>query len=145
MPTKNFEQPVISFQEVQDNNGVTYSFPIVGVFLTTPQNQRIRLPLLFDTGASCTVLMASLYPLLGLQSWDQGIRRENNTANGMAVAYEYTVALEVLGKSITCPLQLMNVTFPPLYVGLLGRHNIFNQFGFGFWESSHELLVTNNP
>jgi hypothetical protein len=33
----------------------------------------------------------------------------------------------------------------PLFHGLLGRETVFNEFGFGFWESTHELFVTTSP
>lgn len=39
----------------------------------------------------------------------------------------------------------MRLSPHPLYNGLLGRDTVFERFGFGFWESSHELYVTARP
>lgn len=144
MPAKNFEQPVIQFQTINQSGNILF-YPIVEVSLIPSQGQPVRLPLLFDTGADYTTLMKDFYPLLGLHSWNQGRAVGTNTAGGHVTAYEYTATLDVLGKNITCPIHLMDVRFPPLFVGLLGRNTVFNQFGFGFWESTRELYVTNNP
>jgi hypothetical protein len=54
--------------------------------------------------------------------------------------------LQIFGKTIVCPIHLSAslVTLPP-FVGLLGRDTVFEEFGFGFWEGTHELYVTGNP
>jgi len=83
--------------------------------------------------------------LLGLRAWDEGQPIQSDTASGLATGYLYTATLEVFGKIITCPIQLIQKKFGPLYLGLLGRQTVFNAFGFGFWESTQELFVTNNP
>lgn len=146
MPVKNFEQVVRFYEARQDPSGPSIWLPLVDVTLVTPANSRVSLPLLFDTGASVTTLRADLYPILGLQSWDQGIRVETDTAGGRKVAYRYTYTLEVFGKIIDCPIQLASeLPFNPLFVGLLGRDTVFNEFGFGFWESTHELYLTPSP
>jgi hypothetical protein len=146
MPVKNFEQVVRFYEARQDPTGPSIWLPLVDVTLVTPANSRVSLPLLFDTGASVTTLRADLYPILGLQSWDQGIRVETDTAGGRTVAYRYTYTLEIFGKIIDCPIQLASqLPFHPLFVGLLGRDTVFNEFGFGFWESTHELYLTPSP
>jgi hypothetical protein len=145
MHTKNFEN-VIRFFEVQPPNGPSIWLPLVDVTLITQASSRISLPLLFDTGASVTTLRADLYPILGLQAWDQGLRLETSTAGGLKTIYQYTCTLEVFGKVINCPIQLCDgLQNNPLYVGLLGRDTVFNEFGFGFWEGTHELYFTGNP
>jgi hypothetical protein len=146
MPTKDFEQ-LIRFYEVHPApNTPSVWLPLVDVTLMTPTNSRISLPLLFDTGASMTTLRADLYPILGLQSWDQGFRAETDTAGGRRNVYQYNCTLEVFGKIINCPIQLSDgLQFHPLFVGLLGRDTVFNEFGFGFWERTHELYVTVTP
>jgi hypothetical protein len=146
MPTKNFEQ-IIRFYEVRpDPNKPSIWLPLVDVTLITHTNSRINLPLLFDTGASVTTLRADLYSILGLQSWDQGVRSDTATGGGVRTVYQYTCTLEVLGKVIACPVQLSDgLPYNPLFVGLLGRDTVFNEFGFGFWESTHELYITGNP
>ena len=145
MPSKNFERSV-KFYEGKTKNGTSVWLPLVDVSLITPSNSRISLPLLFDTGASVTTLRADLYPLLGLGSWNEGLRVQTNTGGGQVDAYQSTATIEVFGKSIQCPIQLLQ-TLPlhPLFCGLLGRDTVFNEFGFGFWESTHELFVTEIP
>ncbi|MGA2466204.1 MAG: retropepsin-like aspartic protease [Thermodesulfobacteriota bacterium] len=146
MPNKNFEQ-VVRFYELQSvPAGPSIWLPLVDVTLITQAGSRINLPLLFDTGASVTTLRAEFYSILGLQSWDQGQKVQTSTAGGVKDVYQYVTTLEVFGKTITCPIQL-NDQLPsnPLFMGLLGRDTVFNEFGFGFWENTHELYVTENP
>jgi len=145
MVSKDFEQK-IQFYEARDNNGNPVWFPIVETILLSPSGGRITLPLLFDTGASVTTFRADLYPLLGLSSWDQGTPVDTDTGGGRTTAYEYRADLEVFGKIFNCPVHLLSALPPhPLFCGLLGRDTIFNEFGFGFWESTHELYVTATP
>jgi predicted aspartyl protease len=146
MPTKDFEQ-MIQFYEVQPApNEPSIWLPLVYVTLITQANSRINLPLLFDTGADFTTLRADLYSLLGLQSWDQGQSVQTGTGGGVTTVYQYTATIEVFGKIITCPIHLNDqLPFNALFVGLLGRNTVFNEFGFGFWERTHELYVTGNP
>lgn len=146
MLSKEFDQ-VVRFYEVQpDPNGPSIWLPLVDVTLIAPTGSRINLPLYFDTGASVTTLRADLYSVLGLQSWDQGQRVPTATGGGMTDAYQYTATLELFGKTIICPIHLnAQLPFNPLFVGLLGRSTVFNEFGFGFWERTHELFVAENP
>ena len=144
MPTKDFER-VLRFIERHDQNGNSIFFPVIAITLTTPQGNQIGLSLLFDTGASVTTLRSDLYPMLGLQSWDQGERVDTDTASGRVNAYKYRATLEIFGKLIDCPIHLIQMPPNPLFHGLLGRDTIFNEFGFGFWESTHELYITTNP
>jgi hypothetical protein len=146
MPNKDFDR-VVRFYEVQQvPPAPSIWLPLVDVTLITQAGSRINLPLLFDTGASVTTLRAEFYSILGLQSWNQGVKVQTSTAGGMRDVYQYTGTLEVFGKTITCPIQL-NDQLPsnPLFMGLLGRDTVFNEFGFGFWENTHELYVTGNP
>ena len=46
---------------------------------------------------------------------------------------------------MTCPVILMDLPAHPFYSGLLGRAQMFDGFGFGFWESTRELYVTLTP
>ncbi|MBA7638085.1 hypothetical protein ES703_45736 [subsurface metagenome] len=144
MPTKDFER-VIRFYEHQIPNGDLIYLPLVGVTLITQTNNRISLSLLFDTGASVTTLRSDLYPFLELQSWNQGHRVDTQTASGVTDAYQYTRTLEIFGKIISCPINLMQMPPNPLFHGLLGRDTVFNEFGFGFWENTRELYVTTSP
>ena len=146
MPTKDFER-IVRFYEVRpDPNGPSIWLPLVDVTLITPTNSRVGLSLIFDTGASVTTLSADLYSILGLQSWDQGVEVKTQTGGGEITAYQYTCTLEIFGKRIVCPIHLNNkIKVNPLFSGLLGRDTIFNEFGFGFWESTQELYVTTSP
>lgn len=145
MQVKNFEHSV-RFYEYKISNGSSIWLPLVDVTLVTPANSRISLSLLFDTDASVTTLRADLYPLLGLQSWDEGQRVRTGTGGGEVDVYQYTATLEIFGKIIRCPIHLLaTLPYNPLFSGLLGRDTVFNEFGFGFWESTHELFATTNP
>ena len=146
MISKNFEQMIRFYEAQPDPNKPSIWLPLIDVTLITQTNSRISLPLLFDTGADVTTLRADLFSLLGLQSWDQGQRVQTSTGGGITTAYSYTATVEVFGKIITCPIHLnAQLPFNPLFVGLLGRNTVFNEFGFGFWERTHELYVTGNP
>jgi len=147
MPTKDFEQ-TIKFYSFSDATGKTISFPLVTVNLIQTGGARITLPFLFDTGASVTSLRWDLYPLIGVSSWDAGALQQSQTAGGEAPvdAYRYDgIVLEVFGKVLSCPINLIKMPHHPLFVGLLGRETVFQEFGFGFWESTKELHVTGTP
>jgi hypothetical protein len=147
MPAKDFERTV-QFHSVTTDTGSVLSFPLVTVTLVQGNGNRVSLPLIFDTGASVTSLRRDLYPLLGLASWNVGQKLQSATAGGDAPVdvYRYEgITLEVFGKLLTCPVQLIQMPANPLYVGLLGREHVFQEFGFGFWESTRELHVTCTP
>lgn len=145
MPDKAFEHTV-RFYQVQTDAGANVWLPLITVTLIQADGNRVSLPLLFDTGASVTTLRHDLYPLLGVPSWDVGEKRLTLTAGGESPvsAYRYQITLEFLGKAVQCPVHLQVLPRNPLYVGLFGRELIFQEFGFGFWESTHELYVTLN-
>jgi hypothetical protein len=142
MHTKNFEHVIPFYLEP----ALQISCPLLEVILVSPDGRRTRLSLLFDTGASVTTLRAELFELLGLQRWDEGQPVESGTGGGQITVYQYTTTIELLGKVITCPVWL-NARFPqnPYFVGVLGRDTVFNEFGFGYWERTRELYVTENP
>ena len=146
MPDKTFEH-TIPFEQVIINSGNTVSLPLIEVHLLRADGSRVRLPLLFDTGASVTTLRRHLYPLLDVPSWDSGLPQDVGTAGGARPvrAYRYQARLEILGRTVQCPVNLQDLPQNPVYVGLFGREAVFQQFGFGFWESSSELYVTLKP
>lgn len=144
MVSKDFEQ-TIRFREIKIGGNSVW-LPLVEVTVLTGGGRGIVLPLYFDTGASVTTLRADQYPLLGLQSWDQGTPVNKDTGGGRVTDYEYRADLEVFGKTLNCRIHLsQTLRTPPLFCGLLGRDTIFENFGFGFWESTHELYLTDNP
>lgn len=146
MPDKSFET-AIQFFSVPTPTGIIVRLPLVTVTLIQPNGTRIDLPLMFDTGASTTTLRHDLYPLLGLTNWDVGQPLQTLTAGSAAPipCYRYQTTLEFLGKAVTCPIHLQVLPAHPLYVGLFGREGIFDRFGFGFWESTHEIYATTSP
>ena len=137
----------VRFREVEINAGEKIWLPLVTVSLIQQDGNRVALPLLFDTGASVTTLRHDLYPLLGVPSWDSGQLVSVNTAGGElpVQAYLYQVRLEFLGKAVDCAVHLQKLPRNPLYMGLFGREQVFEAFGFGFWEKARELYVTLYP
>jgi len=121
--------------------------PLVTAGLVQPNGNRVALPLVFDTGASTTTLRADLFPLLGLNQWDQGQRVDTLTAGGTnpVAVYRYQARIELFGKIVDCPVHLAQLPRNAPYVGLLGREAFFDEFGFGFWESTGELFATAAP
>ena len=85
MVSKTFEH-AIPF--VQTPGSVSY--PIVTVILVQPGGIRIRLPLLFDTGASVTTLRHDFSSVLGLSRWDEGAPVEVTTAGDAAPVTVYS-------------------------------------------------------
>lgn len=144
MPTKNFEQTV-QFIGAQTPHGPRW-WPIVEVTIIPPIGNPVSLSLLFDTGADVTTLRADCYPFLGLSRWDEGQLESSVGLGGIVNVYRYTATLEIWGKTIEdCPINLAPLQPNDLFSGLLGREVVFDQFGFGFWESARELYVTMNP
>ncbi len=145
MPDKPFEH-TIRFYEAQTPNGPAW-LPIITATLVQPGGNRVDLPLMFDTGASVTTLRHDLYSLLGVPSWDSGQPLDSLTAGSDAPVpcYRYQATFEFLGKTVQCPVHLQKMPAHPLWLGLFGREQIFKEFGFGFWESTHELYVSLNP
>lgn len=144
MPDKAFERTV-RFYEAATPGGSVW-LPLVIVTLVQPSGNRVDLSLMFDTGASQMTLRGDLYPLLGVPSWDAGQPVDAATGGGTVRAYRYDATFEFLGKMITCPVHLLeNLPPHPLYQGLFGRERMFDAFGFGFWESAHEIYATLNP
>jgi len=143
MVQKVFEQ-VISFRKVEAPTGPVW-LPLIEVELIDSQGNRRAIPMLFDTGASITTMRHGFAPYLGATTWTEGEPVDMATASGCVTGYRFVAQLEVLGKVIECPVVLLQLPPNPLYGGLLGREAIFERFGFGFWESTHELLVTASP
>ncbi|MGD0828653.1 MAG: hypothetical protein ABSA09_11290 [Desulfobaccales bacterium] len=144
MVSKDFEQ-VIKFRQAL-HSGTLIRLPIVEVSIIAPSGKKRNIPLLFDTGASTTMLSAKLYSLLELQSWNQGTPCNiTNASPVLAQGYQYQASMEIFGKVIACPVILLQLPHNPLYQGLLGRNTIFDEFGFGFWERTQDLYITANP
>ncbi len=146
MENKAFEH-AIDFLEAATPTGERVWLPIVTVKVIQPSGTRLQLPLLYDTGASVTTLRHDLYKLLGLSRWDEGEALLTHTVSPTpTTVYQYEATLEFLGKVVAnCPVQLAQLSKHPLFVGLLGRQQMFEEFGFGFWEKDHVLYVTGTP
>ena len=143
MPTKAFEQAITFYQLP----GQPASLPLVTINLLQPSGKRVSLPLIFDTGASFLTLRHDLFPLLGLTSWNSGEPVSLDTAGSTVrvTGYKYQATIEFLGVIVDCPIILQQLPSNPLWMGLFGREQIFSHFGFGFWESTHELYITTTP
>ena len=143
---KTFEH-TIRFHHAQTPTGQDVWLPLIEAVLIQGSGNRVSLPLMFDTGASVTTLRDDLYHLLGVQSWDAGQPLYVDTGGGPRPvrAYQYQSTLEIFGTRLQCPINLQQMPHHPLYLGLLGREQVFEAFGFGFWEKTHELYVTLNP
>ena len=147
MENKAFEH-AIDFKEYVTPNGGRFWLPIVTVSMTQQNGTRFQLPLLYDTGATVTTLRHGLYSSLGLSRWDEGLPVQLTTAaSPMPVTvYRYEATLEFLGRIVTnCPVHLAQLPTNTVYMGLLGREQMFEEFGFGFWEKDHILYVTETP
>lgn len=146
MPDRVFEH-TLRFYRVQTDTGAIVWLPLVTVYLIQANGNRVALPLVFDTGASVTTLRHDLFPLLGVPSWDSGELQTTLTAGreDAVPAYRYQASLEFLGKVVQCPIHLQVLPRHPLYVGLFGREQVFQEFGFGFWEKTQALYVTLTP
>ena len=146
MPIEKAFDRSIPFLSRVLSDGRSVFEPIVKVKMTRPGVRPFELPMLLDTGAEVTIVRHIFALPLGLVSWKSGQRAEAGTASGVAEMYRYDdVQIEVFGKSFSCPVYLMDIPFDPLHQGLLGREIIFERFGFGFWERTRELLVSDNP
>lgn len=143
MPVKNFEL-VLPFQEYYKPDGELIYLPLVKVTITTT-NSSTEHSLMFDTGAEKTILNSNRFPILGLSSWDEGEQVTVGGVGGYQIGYQYTFTLKIFEKDIISPIILLEIQDHPLIQGILGRDTIFNEFGFGFWESYKELYVTKNP
>lgn len=146
MPDRAFEH-TLRFHQFQMDMGGTVWLPLITVYLVQADGNRVGLSLMLDTGASVTTLRHDLYPLLGVPSWDSGELEATLTAGGEnpVAAYRYRATLEFLGRVVQCPVHLQVLPQNTPYLGLFGREQIFQEFGFGFWERTHELYVTLNP
>lgn len=141
--TKQFEHE-IPFRR-HDINGRTVWLPLVTVSLYSPNNERHELSLYFDSGASVTTLRSDLYPLLGLANWNVGTPMSTSAAGGRITTYRYQAMLEFLGTTKLCDIDLAPLEPNPLFVGLFGRAQMFEHFGFGYWERDHVLYITETP
>jgi len=143
MEVKNFER-IVNFVEYQSANGDTMYLPLVEItFITSNSNQSFSL--MFDTGASRIYLRSDLYPLLGINSLDECEQIPVGGIGGSQIGYKHTANLEIFGKVFNCPIIFAQIAHHELYHGLLGRDPVFSEFGFGFWEYSKELFITDNP
>lgn len=133
MHVKSFEH-VIPFTEAQGEGWL----PIVQVAFISSNGTEYELPLLFDTGATEIVLppeFADDFPPGELANANVGGKKDAATGvvtNGI---------VEFMGQRMECEILLLDLPPNPLRAGLFGR-GCFKPFGFGFWESAHELYVT---
>ena len=136
MPLKSFER-TIPFIQVQNDGW----YPIVEVVFIKVDGQRIRLPLLFDTGATQIVLhpdWAWLFPKGDIVEFNS-VGDEQPTSGTLVRG-----TIEFLGQVMDCTIGFAALPKRTWMAGLFGRE-CFTPFGFGFWESARELYVTLKP
>ena len=138
MPLISFERTIL-FTEVPSRRRW---FPIVEVTFIKSDGQRYILPLLFDTGASCIMLRpeyAWLFPPSTSPVPIAAVGHSNSIS-----CPRTSGQIEFLGVSMDCSIILSLIPPNPLWAGLFGRE-CFQQFGFGFWESTNKLYETLQP
>jgi predicted aspartyl protease len=136
MPVKSFEH-VISFTQARGEGWL----PIVNVAFISSNGTEYELPLLFDTGATEIVLppeFAEDFPPGTAANANVGGKKD--PASGVLTRG----TVEFMGQRIECEILLLDLPANPLRAGLFGR-GCFKPFGFGFWESTHQLYVTSQP
>jgi hypothetical protein len=137
MVDKSFERTIVFEKNKDDGNW----YPIVKARFLTRFNNWITLPLLFDTGASIIVLRRD-----HARSFARGPDQELDVV-GRKKSRKVRTALgrlDLFGLEGPCAFALDYLPPNSLYQGLLGRAP-FSAFGFGFWESVHELYLTVKP
>ena len=145
MVSKTFELTVPFTQGRDPDTGQKYWLPILMVTITGQDGSDIQVPLLFDTGASFTTFKHSMAPMLFGGAWDSGQPRKRAIPSGSADVYTRQATFELFGKQITCSVDIMKMSDHPLFLGLLGRDQVFDKFGFAIWEGERELYVTLTP
>jgi len=144
MEVKKFEYR-FPFIEHHKTDGTVLLLPLVEVTFGI-ENSKMTHRLMFDTGALNTIFWSKYFTAFGLNSWNEGEEITVFGVGGFQEGFKYDVTLEILGKAVNCPIILLEVMKPPsLYAGVLGRDTILDGFGFGFWEYSKELFITDNP
>lgn len=136
MPLKSFERTIL----------FTYfggrSYPIVEVIFVKPNGKRQLLPLLFDTGASCIIVRPQYHFVFPKSTSTEPV---GTAGKRQASSAQVTTGrMEFLGKAMNVKVLLLPMKSSPLWAGLFGRE-CFDQFGFGYWQSSGELHVTLTP
>ncbi len=136
MYVKSFDR-VIPFTQAEGGEWL----PIVSVAFILSDGTEYELPLLFDTAATEITL-----PQEFAEDFPPGEPTKANVGGSKqaATGAVTSATIEFLGQRMTCPILLLDFPANPLFAGLFGRA-CFKPFGFGFWESSHELYVTLEP
>jgi len=137
MPIKSFDR-TIPF--VQTDEGWQ---PLIQVRFLQPRTAKaLTVALLFDTGADQICLHPNWMWFFtdltdrhfkGVGGDDKGTLGKNTFGQ-----------IEFLGQTIDCNVGFANMEEKTWMAGVIGRE-CFKPFGFGFWESAHEIYVTSKP
>lgn len=136
MPLKSFERTILL------TNVGGRSYPIIEVIVVKPNGKRQVLPLLFDTGASCIMIRPKFHYMFPRSTSTEPVGTAGKRRPTLAKVT--TGQMEFLGKAMNCRVLLLPMNSSPLWAGLFGRE-CFDQFGFGYWQSTGELHVTLTP
>ena len=135
MVEKSFD---ITVKFERSRAGVWY--PIVKSIFRLPNGDKLRLPLLLDTGADTVVLhpyYESMFDNLEPETF-KGLgekSRDGKKTRGK---------IEVFGREVECTIGFVEFELLSYRLGFLGRECL-TSFGIGFWESARELYVTLTP
>lgn len=115
-------------------------YPLVEINFLTIVGAWIPINLIFDSGASDMILRPNYSKFFA-----PGVEEELGIV-GPKVFAPVTPDVEVqfLEKTVVCDVVIREFDCHSYVGGLFGR-SAFSLFGFGFWESAHELYVTVIP
>jgi hypothetical protein len=111
---------------------------MLGDRLITATSTTPELFAIVDSGADVSTFHADVAGLAGI---DLGTcrRAAAEGIGGSTAVFACQVKLEVEGRRFVAEVHFSSAIHPT--IALLGRHDVFRQFQFGFDERGHALLV----
>jgi hypothetical protein len=138
MPTVDYSV-VRGYQRIA---GDPVARPMLVVRLHRPPHPPFQTLAIVDSGADTSVFHTSIATQLGI---DLAMARRATTigVGGRAPAYRSAVDLEIEGIRFSVEVRFTSAIPSP--VALLGRHDVFRRFRFGFDEQAQLLLASPYP
>ena len=138
MPIINY--PVVrSYQRIAGNSVARL---MLVVRLHHPPFPPFQTLALVDSGADGSVFHTSVATQLGIDLGSAG-RVSTLGVGGRTSAFRSEVEMEIEGRQFLAVVRFTDTI--PIPIALLGRHDVFRQFEFGFDELSQLLLVRAYP
>jgi hypothetical protein len=126
-------------------DGATTWLPIIPLDLIRPDGHPFQIALVFDTGSVWTILDKDFQDLLGVV-WDKGRKIDMDTLGGRSPGFVHKARVRLFGRPITtAEIVLKEIPKSHYWQGVLGRHPLFEDFAFGFWERAQTIYVSTNP